>query len=101
MSRPRKHNTGLPDYVRIKNGAYHYRGKKLCRVDAGERSVLRQLPGDLRCEHLSTTADRCRGSRRVEPHGGLELAVVAEEGFDFCVDESVRSLEMVRKVRLP
>lgn len=43
MGRPRKHDTGLPAYVRIVNGSYHYRGRKLCRVDEGESRMYEAL----------------------------------------------------------
>lgn len=43
MGRPRKRDKGLPSYVRILNGSYIYRGKKLCRVDEGESRMYELL----------------------------------------------------------
>lgn len=43
MGRPRKHDRGLPAYVRVLSGAYYYRGKKLCRVDEGESAMYDAL----------------------------------------------------------
>jgi integrase len=45
MGRPRKHNVDLrlPKYVRIRNGSYLYRDKKLCRVDEGEAKMYEEL----------------------------------------------------------
>jgi hypothetical protein len=43
MSRPRRHNKGLPAYVRIRYGSYLFKDKKLCRVDAGEARMYEEL----------------------------------------------------------
>jgi integrase len=43
MGRPRKHDKGLPAYVRIRHGSYQYRGRKLCRVEEGEAVMYTAL----------------------------------------------------------
>ncbi len=48
MARPRKVQTGLPKYVRIRHGAYHYDKpgglrRKLCRVEEGEARMHEML----------------------------------------------------------
>lgn len=43
VSRPRKHDKGLPAYVRIRHGSYVYKDKKLCRVEAGEAAMYEAL----------------------------------------------------------
>lgn len=43
MSRPRKHNKGLPAYVRIRFGSYLYKDHKLCRVEEGEAKMYEEL----------------------------------------------------------
>lgn len=43
MGRPRKHDKGLPAYVRIRFGSYVYRDKKLCRVSEGETAMYEAL----------------------------------------------------------
>ena len=43
MARPRKHDKGLPAYVRIRHGSYQYKGKKLCRVEDGEAAMYQAL----------------------------------------------------------
>lgn len=52
MSRPRKHNKHLPAYVRIKNGAYLYRDKKLCRVSEGESRMYEKLAEQKKLKHI-------------------------------------------------
>lgn len=43
MPRPRKHNKGLPAYVRIRFGSYLYKDQKLCRVQDGEARMYEEL----------------------------------------------------------
>src|SRR4051794_41040652 len=43
MARPRKHNKGLPAYVRIRHGSYRYKDKRLCRVEEGEGAMYAAL----------------------------------------------------------
>lgn len=43
MGRPRKHDKGLPAYVRVRHGSYLYRDKKLCRVEEGEGAMYQAL----------------------------------------------------------
>lgn len=43
MSRPRKHDSKLPAYVRKRFGSYLYKDRKLCRVDEGEARMYEEL----------------------------------------------------------
>lgn len=43
MSRPRKRDKHLPQYVRVKNGSYVYKDHKLCRVSEGESRMYEKL----------------------------------------------------------
>lgn len=96
MGRPRKHNKGLPKYVRIRNGSYLYRDKKLCRVDDGEARMYEELAkrkenGDLtmipeavgafKLEYLPTLAPSSRAE-----HKRL-LDIFADEFSEFRVQD--------------
>lgn len=53
MARPRKHDTKLPPYVRIRHGAYHYDrpgvlSRKLCRLEEGNATMHDALAKVLR-----------------------------------------------------
>jgi integrase len=54
VSRPRKHDKHLPAYVRIKSGAYYYRGSKLCRVSEGESRLYELLAERMRTGNVQT-----------------------------------------------
>lgn len=43
MARPRKHDTGLPKYVRPRYGSYYYKDKFLCRIEDGEAKMYEEL----------------------------------------------------------
>lgn len=64
VGRPRKHKTGLPDYVRIRHGSYLYRDKKLCRVEDGEArmyEVLARLKKAPATDSIPAAVERFKG----------------------------------------
>lgn len=96
MGRPRKHDKGLPAYVRIRFGSYLYKDKKLCRVDEGEAAMYealakeKALPGiervpaavaKFKLEYLPRLAPSTR-----KEHARL-LDIFAADFTDFRVDQ--------------
>lgn len=97
MGRPRKYNKGLPAYVRIVNGSYLYKHKKLCRVSDGEARMYELLaqrkatlpaatvPVAVATYKLDPELTRLTPAVRKE-HGRL-LHIFAEDFADWRVDE--------------
>lgn len=60
MARPRKNNTGLPPYVRVRHGAYHYdkpgEHVKLCRVSEGLAAMQLALERLVHRRYISQTS---------------------------------------------
>jgi hypothetical protein len=92
--RPRKYKTGLPAYVRIKHGSYHYRGKKICRVDEGEArmyELLSKFMRDEATEAIPALVERFKKFhlRHLSPSAKKEharlLDVFADEFGDFTI----------------
>jgi hypothetical protein len=96
MARPRKHDTKLPAYVRIRFGSYLYKDKKLCRVDEGEARMYEELAkrkalgdtmvvpaavAEFKAEYLPTLALSNRDSSE------YWLDLFAREFSDFRLDE--------------
>jgi integrase len=100
VGRPRKHDRELklPKYVRILNGSYIYRGKKLCRVDEGESAMYEALANRKALTDVDTIPQAIamfkasEGFRKLSPvsqkeHGRL-LDIFGEEFEEFRVDQA-------------
>lgn len=96
MSRPRKHDKGLPEYVRIRHGSYLYRDSKLCRVDEGEARMYEELAkrkkgGDLNRLPAAVAAYKVDHLKKLTPEVAKEhsrlLSIFADEFEDFGLDQ--------------
>lgn len=107
MSRPRKHDKGLPEYVRIKSGAYYYRDKKLSRVVDGESAMYdalakkKALP-DLDTIPIAVAQFKSERMSALSPSARKEherlLKIFAHEFREFTV-EQVTSVDIKRSAR--
>lgn len=96
MSRPRKHRSPYPAYVRIRHGSFVYKDKKLCRVSEGEAKLYEVLSQRKLLTSLDTVPaavatfkksgmGKLAVSSRAE-HARL-LDIFAEEFAEFGVDQ--------------
>ncbi|HXC41472.1 MAG TPA: hypothetical protein VN667_21255, partial [Burkholderiales bacterium] len=111
MGRPRKKDTKLPAYVRIRFGSYLYKDKKLCRADAGESAMYEALAKLLKGLDISTVPaavaifkleylPTLKASSRTE-HAAL-LDIFADEFEDFRVDQvRAHHIKAACKARFP
>ncbi len=107
MSRPRKRDTKLPPYVRIRHGSYVYKDEKLCRADEGEAAMYDALAKRMKLtnvelvpaavaayklDYLGTLSDSAR-----KEHERL-LDLFADEFSEFAVAQ-ITSRDVKRSVR--
>lgn len=95
MGRPRKHNKGLPNYVRIRHGSYTYKDQKLCRVESGLAAMYDALAKRLQTMDITMVPAAVASFKRdylptlspgSRPEADRRLSVLANEFEQFRVD---------------